>query len=184
MAKNNRGIIFVIAGYFNLRTRMEEMMAAFDFSADDIFKLAEDIEVNGEQFYEKAAEDVSDPKGKDMLLGLADMERNHKRMFEQMRSELKEREKAETAFDPEGDAERYLKALADIRVFFEKPIDTSSMENILKSAIQAEKDSIVLYVGMKELVPEKYGKNRIENIIKEEMGHIRLLGGELTKLKK
>lgn len=159
-------------------------MAAFDFSADDIFKLAEEIEVNGEQFYQKAAEDVSDAKGKDMLLGLADMERNHKRMFEQMRSELKNREKAETAFDPEGDAEKYLKALADIRVFFEKPIDTSSMENILKAAIQAEKDSIVLYVGMKELVPEKYGKNRIENIIKEEMGHIRLLGGELTKLKK
>ena len=37
---------------------------------------------------------------------------------------------------------------------------------------------------MKELVPEKYGKNRLENIIKEEMGHIRLLSGELTKLKK
>lgn len=159
-------------------------MAAFDFSADDIFKLAEDIEVNGEQFYRKAAEDVSDAASKEMLVGLADMEKDHKELFEQMRTQLAEKEKGETVFDPEGDAENYLKALADIRVFFEKPVDTSSMENILKTAIQAEKDSIVLYLGMKELVPEKYGKNRIDKIIKEEMGHIRLLSGELKKLKK
>jgi len=159
-------------------------MAAFDFSADDVFKLAEDIEINGEQFYRKAAQDVDDPKNKEMLNNLADMEADHKRLFGQMRAELKEKEKTQTVFDPEGDAENYLKALADIRVFFEKPIDTSSMEKILMAAIQAEKDSIVLYLGMKELVPEKYGKNRLENIIKEEMGHIRLLSGELTKLKK
>ncbi|MCF8037661.1 MAG: ferritin family protein [Desulfobacteraceae bacterium] len=159
-------------------------MAAFDFSADDVFALAEDIEINGEQFYRKAAEDVSDSSHKDMLTNLADMEKDHKKLFEQMREELKQKEKAETAFDPEGDAAKYLKALADIRVFFDKPMDTSSMETILKAAIQAEKDSIVLYLGMKDLVPEKYGKNRIEDIIKEEMGHIRLLSGELTKLKK
>ncbi|MCF8110725.1 MAG: ferritin family protein [Desulfobacteraceae bacterium] len=159
-------------------------MAAFDFSADDIFKLAEEIEVNGEQFYRRAAKEVPDQAGKDMLLGLAEMEKEHKKSFEQMRLELKDKEKADTAFDPEGEAENYLKALADIRVFFEKPIDTSSMKNILKDAIQAEKDSIVLYLGMKELVPEKFGKNRIDKIIKEEMGHIRQLSRELKKLKK
>ncbi len=159
-------------------------MAAFDFSADDVFKLAEEIEINGEQFYRKAAEDVDDPRNKEMLLALAEMEKDHKRLFEQMRAGLKGAEKSETVFDPEGEAEQYLKALADIRVFFEKSMDTSSMEKILKDAIQAEKDSIVLYLGMKELVPEKYGKNRLEKIIKEEMGHIRLLSGELQKNKK
>ncbi|MFV9692189.1 MAG: hypothetical protein ACNY01_14710 [Desulfobacteria bacterium] len=30
---------------------------------------------------------------------------------------------------------------------------------------------------MKELVPKNFGKNRIDKIIKEEMGHIRLLSG-------
>jgi rubrerythrin len=160
------------------------MMAAFDFSADDVFKLAEEIEINGEEFYRKAAEDVDDPKNKEMLLGLADMEKDHKKIFEKMRAELKGSEKATTVFDPEGEAEQYLKALADIRVFFDKTVDTSSMEKILKEAIQAEKDSIVLYLGMKEFVPEKYGKNRLEKIIKEEMGHIRLLSGELKKVKK
>jgi len=35
---------------------------------------------------------------------------------------------------------------------------------------------------MKELVPEKFGKNRIDNIIKEEMKHIRLLSNRYASL--
>ncbi|MFY9705943.1 MAG: rubrerythrin, partial [Desulfobacterales bacterium] len=70
------------------------------------------------------------------------------------------------------------------RVFFEKKVDVSSMEKILKAAIEAEKDSIVFYLGMKNAVPEKLGRDRIEAIIKEEMGHIRLLSRELAQLKK
>ena len=58
------------------------------------------------------------------------------------------------------------------------------MGKILKAAIEAEKDSIVFYLGMKNAVPEKLGKDRIEGIIKEEMGHIRLLSRELVQLKK
>ena len=54
------------------------------------------------------------------------------------------------------------------------------MVEILKSAIEAEKDSIVFYLGMKEAVPENLGKDRIETIIKEEMGHIRVLSRELV----
>lgn len=158
-------------------------MAAYDFSADDIFKLAEDIEVNGAEFYKNAAANAPDQSKVALLTGLADMEVAHKKIFEQMRTELSGREKAETVFDPEGDAVAYIKALADIRVFFDKDVDTSTMENILKAAIMAEKDSIVLYLGMKELVPEKYGKDKIESIIKEEMGHIRLLSRELKALK-
>jgi rubrerythrin len=159
-------------------------MTAYDFSADDVFVLAEDIEVNGMEFYRNAAGKVEDPSHKKLLLDLADMEVTHKKIFTEMRKELAGKEKAETVFDPEGEALAYIKALADIRVFFEKEIDTSSMEEILKAAITAEKDSIVLYTGMKEMVPEKFGRHRIDTIIKEEMGHIRLLSQELRKLKK
>jgi rubrerythrin len=54
------------------------------------------------------------------------------------------------------------------------------MKAILKSAITAEKDSIVFYLGMKEAVAESLGKGRIDHIIKEEMGHIKLLSGKLA----
>ncbi len=56
---------------------------------------------------------------------------------------------------------------------------TSMVEN-LKSAIEAEKDSIVFYLGMKEAVAENLGQDRIDVIIKEEMGHIRVLSKELV----
>ena len=101
-----------------------------------------------------------------------------------MRAELSDREKASTVFDPEGEAALYLRALADTRVFFEKEIDVTSLKGILKSAIEAEKDSIIFYLGMKEAVPEDLGKGRLDNIIKEEMGHIKLLSKKLVEHKK
>jgi len=75
------------------------------------------------------------------------------------------------------------KALADTQVFYKKQLDTSSIELILLNAIGMEKDSIVFYVGIKDLVSEKLGKNKIDNIIDEEKKHIRLLANELTALK-
>jgi rubrerythrin len=153
---------------------------AYDFTAKEIFEMAKQIERNGVAFYQKAAKSVSDASEKDMLLELARMEEDHEATFVKMEAQLKEQETVPTVFDPEDEAVQYLKSLADTRVFFEKEIDLSSMKSILKAAITAEKDSIVFYLGMKELVPEKLGKDRIDGIIKEEMSHIRLLGKKLV----
>ena len=110
------------------------------------------------------------------------MEEDHEKTFAALRSSLNADEKASTVFDPEGEATPYLKALADTRVFFEKEMDTSSMEAILKDAVIAEKDSIVFYVGMRDAVPENMGRGRLDDIIKEEMRHIQLLSRELKAL--
>ncbi len=156
----------------------------YDFNADDVFEMAEQMERNGVDFYSTAAKSVSDEDAKSLLLEFAEMEKNHEKIFADMRKELGGAEKQKTVFDPEGEAVLYLRALADTRVFFDKKIDVSSLENILKDAITAEKDSIVFYLGMKEAVPDNMGKQRLEGIIKEEMGHIRMLSGKLAKLKK
>jgi hypothetical protein len=37
---------------------------------------------------------------------------------------------------------------------------------------------------MRDAVPEKLGRDRLDGVIKEEMGHIRLLSKELTARKK
>lgn len=153
---------------------------SYDFNADEIFKMAEQMEKNGAAFYRNAAKNVTDGKNKEMLLTLAAMEDEHEKTFAGMRSALTEKEKADTVFDPQGEAVLYLKALVDTRVFFKKEIDTTSMRDILKEALLAEKDSIVFYLGMKEMVPEKLGKSRLDSIIKEEMSHIKLIGRELS----
>ena len=153
---------------------------SYDFNADEVFEMAEQMELNGAKFYRNAAEYTQDPANKKFLQELAAMEDEHEKIFKAMRAELSAREKESTVFDPEGEAALYLRALADTRVFFEKEIDVGSMKNILKSAITAEKDSIVFYLGMKDAVAEGLGKDRLDNIIKEEMGHIKLLSRKLV----
>jgi len=157
---------------------------AYDFNANEVFIMAEQMERNGAKFYRDAAKTISDPDSREFLDGLAAMEDQHEKTFIKMKAELTEREKQETVFDPSGEGILYLHALADTRVFFEKEIDLSTLEGILKSAIEAEKDSIIFYLGMKAAVPENLGKNRLENIIQEEMGHVRLLASKLVALKK
>ncbi|WP_319523370.1 ferritin family protein [uncultured Desulfosarcina sp.] len=156
---------------------------SYAFNADDVFEMAEQIEKNGALFYRQAANDVADPDAKRFLLDLAAMEDDHEKTFAAMRKKLSETEKTATVFDPEGEAAQYLKALADTRVFFEKEIDTTSMQAILKAAILAEKDSIVFYLGMKDLVPGELGQSHLDNIIKEEMSHINLLSRRLVATK-
>ena len=156
---------------------------SYDFNADDVFEMAEQMERNGGKFYRTAADSTQDSAGKEFLLELAAMEDQHEKTFSAIRAELSSQEKASTVFDPAGEASMYLRALADTRVFFEKEIDVSSMKQILKSAIEAEKDSIVFYLGMKEAVPENLGKGRLDHIIKEEMGHIKLLSKKLIEYK-
>ena len=152
----------------------------YDFNADEIFEMAEQMERNGAQFYRNAAQNITGGKNKEMLLRLADMEVEHEKTFIDMRAALTKQERMTNVFDPEGEAVLYLKALVDTRVFFQKEIDTTSMKEILKEALLAEKDAIVFYLGMKDMVPEKLGKAHLENIIKEEMEHIRLIGRELS----
>jgi len=156
---------------------------SYDFNANDVFEMAEQMERNGGKFYRTAAENTTDPANKEFLLVLATMEDQHEKTFKAMRAELSAKEKASTVFDPQGEAALYLRALADTRVFFEKEIDVSSMKQILKSAIEAEKDSIVFYLGMKEAVPADLGKGRLDHIIQEEMGHVRLLSKKLMEHK-
>ncbi len=156
----------------------------YDFNADNIFEIAQQMEQNGAAFYRDAAGSVDDSDVKDFLLEFAAMEAEHEKTFINLRKELSAAEKASTVFDPNDESALYLKALADTRVFFKKEIDTSSIEEIFKSAITAEKDSIIFYLGMKDLVPESLGKDRMDAIIKEEMGHIKILSQKLAALKR
>ncbi|MGE4520495.1 MAG: ferritin family protein [Desulfobacteraceae bacterium] len=154
-------------------------MAAYDFSADEIFEMAIEIEVKGQEFYRKAAADAENEDLKKILSDLADMEVDHEETFKEMKKDLKSSEKEAGVFDPENEAAAYLKALADTKVFYEKEIDTKSVKEVMKAAITAEKDSIVFYLGMKNLVPEKKGQDRLDKIINEEMTHIRIISNKL-----
>ena len=152
-----------------------------NFNANDIFEIAKQIERNGAIFYRNAAEKVSDKDQKDFLLELASIEDDHEKTFAELQKNLTDSESAATAFDPDDENAAYLKSLADMRIFADKEPPLDSFKQILLSAIQAEKDSIVFYLGMKAMVSEKMGKARLDDIIKEEMGHIRILAKKMAE---
>ena len=152
-----------------------------EFNANDIFEMAIKIEQNGAKFYRNAAQQVNDERHKQFLLELASMEDDHVVIFANMQKELKDEDTFSTTFDPDDENVLYLKALADTRVFFEKEQPDNSFKSILSTAIQTEKDSIAFYLGMKGLVSANLGQSKIDDIIKEEMSHIKLLAGKLIE---
>ena len=152
------------------------------FNAAEIFTMAEQIERNGAEFYRTAAAQVDDQAAKDLLLQFAAMEDDHLETFSGMKTDLAKLETKAATFDPEGEAGLYLASLANTKVFFEKDIDTTGMEGIFKTAIAAEKDSILFYLGMRDLVPASLGSAKVEEIIREEMRHVRILGEKLAAL--
>jgi rubrerythrin len=162
---------------------------AYDFNVNEVFEMAIQIEANGANFYRKAAALQKDPDDKAFLEKLARMEDKHKVIFESMQKEVSEGEKQETVFDPADELSMYLKAMADnhggegdpdiVDAFTgEEPI-----EEIITTAIGLEKESILFYLGLKDLVPAKYGHDKLDHIIKEEKLHIAQLTGFLKKIK-
>lgn len=159
------------------------------FNADEVFEMAEEIEHNAARFYREASGKASDAEVKKLMQDLAAMEDGHEKTFAQMRKELSQAEKEPTTFDPENEVAQYLQTLADFHGTegkvspTENLTGTESMSEILKIALQAEKNSIAFYVGIKDLVPDKAGKDKIQAIIIEEMAHVSTIGGKLQTLK-
>lgn len=157
------------------------------FSADEIFEMAEQIERNGAKFYRAAAKKL--PAIRQVLLDLAAMEDEHEKTFAAMRVELSASEKEPLVFDPDGQAQAYLRVMADGHVFNVR-IDPAkllaeqkSAQDVLKTALGVERDSIAFYVGLRDGVSRKAGKDKVEAIIKEEMSHIVILSQKLAELK-
>jgi rubrerythrin len=122
-----------------------------------------------------------------LLQNLASMEDGHEKLFGKMRASLK---KEEINFEADEQASSYLKVWADGHGFDTKsdPVDRlkdqKNMEGILNIALGLEKETIVFYLGIKNGVNNKTYRDRIEEIIKEEMNHIVSLTAKLTSLKK
>ncbi|HHR86163.1 MAG TPA: rubrerythrin [Candidatus Acetothermia bacterium] len=152
------------------------------YNIDEILAMAERIERNGVDYYDRAAELTEDEGKKAKLRKLADMERSHEQIFAEMRASQPE-ERA--SFDPDGEVGRYLGAIVDGKVFDYRSAPAAdlagkSLVDVYRKAIDLEKDSIIFYLGIRELVPEKLGNAQMDDIIREEMGHIVLLSDDLA----
>ena len=162
---------------------------SIQFNADEILAVAEQIERNGETFYRSLAQRQADRSAAVVLVRLADMEQEHLRVFSGMRAGLSEEERKPVTFDPYDEGSLYLRVMADRSVFSpaadlsRKLSGQETADQALQMGIQAEKDSIVFYTGLKDVVPARLGRDRIEAIIREELGHLATLSEMLADLR-
>ncbi len=162
---------------------------AYRFNLDEIFAMAEEIERNGARFYRRAAEITQQPDAKKLFGELARWEDGHERLFQRLRGDLVDAGEADpTVFDPMGDAELYLQAMAEQHVFrrdleVEALVDQAGdPRSILELALQFERDSILFFLGMKEVVSVHQGADKVDRLIAEEMGHVAYLKKQLVAL--
>jgi rubrerythrin len=159
------------------------------FNADEVFEMAIRAEQNGAAFYRKAAALNADKSSVEFLEKLAAMEDAHVKVFAHMRQDLSDREKTQTVYDRYDEGALYLAAATDAHGGEGSPAvaDTltgeETMEQILQIAIELEQKSILFYVGLRDMVPENLGKDRVDKIIEEEKGHVAALMREMQRIK-
>jgi rubrerythrin len=121
---------------------------------------------------------------RDIFQRLANMEREHAQIFQSMLADADKYQITETYA---GEYAAYLQALVDSAVFTDDFITSElatragSDVEALELAVNAEKDSILFYYEMKEIMP-KPAQPTVDKIIAEEKSHLRDLSGIKKKL--
>lgn len=143
----------------------------------ELLEMAMGIEENGGAFYQAMAEKTKPDNVRAMYNHLVIEEKKHQSTFHTMLKSLGHYEPAETY---KGEYMNYLKALADNAVFSSveeaqrKAAATTSEVEAIDLGIQAEKDSILFYDGMRNFV-QPADSTVIQNIIDEERLHLNQL---------
>ncbi len=158
------------------------------FTADEMYALAEEIETRGNQFYTAASERVADPETRAILQELARWENEHFRFFHELREQLPpEASRKENVEETGEDHAAYLQAMVHDRVFpadvnaaFAAMPDTNAI-SILEYALQREKDVIVFFLTMRDLIPRHWGREQLDAILTEEARHVRIITQQIGK---
>ncbi|TVQ98467.1 MAG: rubrerythrin [Desulfovibrionales bacterium] len=156
-------------------------MAGF-FHAAEIAEAAVNIEQKGQTFYVNAAESAKNPDVKDFFLYFAKEEAKHEQIFLQFKERLGKVELP--AWSTSDEYAAYLQALIDSHSIFspelkKRLVEADSENEAIRLAMGFEKDTILFFMEMKELVPDSE-KKFVQQCIDEERSHLRQLSKMLS----
>lgn len=163
----------------------------FFFNDLEAIKIAMDIEKRGEKFYTAAANKLDKEDIKEMLMDLAQQEKEHREIFEELyKDAASQKDKFDDTylFDPE--ISSYLSAMAETVVFpsdeklDEVLEDVSNVEDALMLGIQAEKDSILFYTELIIYSKLVEAKEAFRKLLKEEKKHLIDLQKKLQEIRR
>ena len=155
---------------------------SISFSGSELINIAIGIERRGIAFYDIMTRSTENTMARDVFQHLADMEREHAQIFQGMLSEADKYQPSEAYT---GEYAAYLQALVDSAVFSDNMVTSEITTRVesdieaLELAIGAEKDSILFYYEMRDIMPRGV-QPTVNKIITEEKSHLR----QLSELKK
>jgi rubrerythrin len=155
---------------------------SISFSGSELINIAIGIERRGIAFYDIMAKSSENAATRDVFQYLANMERAHIQIFQSILTEADKYQISETYAE---EYATYLQALVNSAVFTDDMV-TSEMATqadsdieALELAIGAEKDSILFYYEIKDIIPKR-AQPTVDKMITEEKSHLR----QLSELKK
>ncbi len=164
------------------------------FGANEVLEVAERMERNAVKFYRKAAGVCADPKICRLFVDLARWEREHVRVFSEMKKSLSDF----NGFSRAGQGPEFGRFELDLMDDspIESPIPLAfgdheypsgelaggwTKAEVLRTAIQKEKDTISFFTNLKEFVPGHHNTQVIKALIREEERHVKILSQSLEQ---
>ncbi len=148
-----------------------------NLNAVELFKIAQQIEQKGINFYKKAWDYSSQEKEKEVFQKLEKMELEHLKFFT-----LMEKKAENYNYCNSEEVDSYLKEHFNPSIFSEDDSrkigrELKTKENIITYAIEREKDSIEFYLILTKNISDvdENSLAAIRTIIREEESHIQIL---------
>jgi rubrerythrin len=150
------------------------------FTKNDIIEMAVKMEQNGYAFYDKALQRSDlNIQTKSILTILRNDEKEHEKFFRALRNKIDNVDMGQSSNWEE--AQFYMESIVKTHVFYEpdKAIQLAqkaeNIEELLKYAIQFEKDTILFFFSFSKHVKGHKADEAVDAIINEEAAHIKKL---------
>jgi rubrerythrin len=158
-----------------------------NLSVNEVIEFALNIERNGRDFYETALQRKDlDAKARELITMLRNEEINHESYFKT----LGQSDDLAEFMNPDGwnQTSAYLNSIVKAHIFTKPGAaialagKAESVEDILKFAIQFEKDTLLYFHSLKEKTNSDAARNAINSILNEEVKHLAVLQDHLEAL--
>ena len=149
-------------------------------SLGEVLEFAVSVERNGFAMYRQFAVTFAGTELEKLFDELADEEVKHEEDFKRMFGDVKAENLPETYFD---EYREYMESIINLHLFQGKKVEEvaakiTDANEALKFALEFEKDSLLFFLELKNLVDDK-DKAMFDKLINEERGHVLKLSKKL-----
>jgi rubrerythrin len=158
------------------------------FNVYEILQIAEEVERKPARFYLRAAERCSDAQRRSTYFELASWRGRHQKAWFRLRREYSEQTGDFGTFDPDDYVLSNPQVMASLTSFgtdcsgHSRLTGHESAERILRDAIGRSQEIAIFYDGLKGFAGDPNARMMIDNMISEEVRHVRLLTRSLDRM--